>query len=434
MPTDTMGTGTTDQTPVFDRRAVVSWCFFDWANSAFPTLIVTFVTAAYFTRAIAETPEQGTADWGTAMSLSALFVALVGPIFGAVADQGGPRKPWIFVTSLICITASALLWFVTPGMQWIWVPLLLVGIGNAAFETGQVFYNAMLAEVAPPSHLGRFSGWAWGMGYAGGLLCLTLSLVLFVQPEVPLFGLDKASAEQVRITGPLVALWFAVFAIPLFLWTPDRASRGLSHVEAVRKGLALLADTLRNLRRHRNIAMFLIARMIYTDGLNTLFTFGGIYAAGTFGMTFDEILVFGILLNVASGLGAVSFAWVDDWIGPKRTVIIALIGLLAFSTAILLVEQKLWFYMLGCGIGALIGPAQAASRTFMTRLAPAHIRTEMFGLYALAGKATAFIGPALVGWVTLWANSQRVGMATILAFFLVGLLLLLAVKQPERHE
>lgn len=420
------------EAPVFDRRAVISWCFFDWANSAFPTLIITFVTAAYFTRSIAKTPEQGTADWGTAMSLSALFVAIVSPMFGAVADQGGPRKPWIFVTSLICITASALLWYVTPGMQWIWLPLLLVGIGNAAFETGQVFYNAMLAEVAPPSHLGRYSGWAWGMGYAGGLLCLTLSLVLFVQPEVPLFGLDKASAEQIRITGPLVAVWFAIFALPLFLWTPDRASRGLSHGEAVRKGLAMLADTLRNLRRHHNVAKFLIARMIYTDGLNTLFTFGGIYAAGTFGMTFDEILVFGILLNVASGLGAVSFAWVDDWIGPKRTVIIALIGLFAFSTAILLVEQKLWFYMLGCGIGALIGPAQAASRTLMARLAPAQIRTEMFGLYALSGKATAFIGPALVGWVTVWLNSQRLGMATILAFFLVGLLLLLSVRQPER--
>jgi UMF1 family MFS transporter len=218
----------------------------------------------------------------------------------------------------------------------------------------------------------------------------------------------------------------------MFLWTPDKAASGLSHSEAIRKGLATLADTLRNLRRFRNIATFLVAHMIYTDGLNTLFAFGGIYAAGSFGMTFDEILIFGILLNIAAGLGAFGFAWVDDWIGPKRTVIIALIGLMAFSTAILLVEQKLWFYLLGCGIGALIGPAQAASRTLMAHLAPAHIRTEMFGLYALSGKATAFIGPALVGWVTLWFDSQRAGMATILAFFLIGLLLLLKVRPPPR--
>ena len=430
MQPDSAGQTNAAESPVFDRRAVVSWCFFDWANSAFPTLIVTFVFAAYFTRAIAGSPEQGTAQWGTAVSLSALFVAIVSPFVGAMADQGGRRKPWLFVTSVACIVASALLWTVTPGLQWVWWPLLLVAIANAAFEMGQVFYNAMLAEIAPPSHLGRLSGWAWGMGYAGGLLCLTFALILFVQPETPLFGLDKDAAEHVRITGPLVALWFDLFAIPLFLWTPDQPASGLTYGQAVGRGLASLVDTLRHLRRFRNVAMFLIARMVYTDGLNTLFAFGGIYAAGTFGMGFDEILVFGILLNIAAGLGAAGFAWIDDWIGPKRTVIVALIGLMAFSSAILLVEQKLWFYVLGCGIGTLIGPAQAASRSFMAHLAPAHMRTEMFGLYALSGKATAFVGPALVGWVTLWADSQRVGMATILAFFLAGLVLL--VRPPQR--
>ncbi len=423
---------TTPHDGTVDRRAVVSWCLFDWANSAFPTLIVTFVFAAYFTRSIAATPEQGTAQWGTAISLSALFVAIASPVLGAVADQGGRRKPWLLVTSVLCIAPSALLWFVAPGLQWVWLPLALVALGNASFEMGQVFYNAMLPEIAPPSHLGRLSGWAWGLGYAGGLVCLTLALVFFVQPEDPLFGLRKESAEHVRITGPLVALWFAVFAIPLFLWTPDKPASGLSYAQAIRTGLATLAGTLRHLRRFRNVAYFLVARMIYTDGLNTLFAFGGIYAAGSFGMTFDEILVFGILLNIAAGLGAAAFAWIDDWIGPKRTVIIALLGLMSFSAAILLVGDKLWFYLLGCAIGALIGPAQAASRSFMARLAPADMRTEMFGLYALSGKATAFVGPALVGWVTLWSDSQRAGMATILAFFLVGLVLLLPVRPPPR--
>jgi UMF1 family MFS transporter len=414
------------------RRAVLSWCLFDWANSAYPTLIITFVFAAYFTRAVADTPEQGTAEWGSALSLSALAIAILSPILGAVADQGGRRKPWLLATSVVCILSSALLWYVMPGHAWIWVPLTLVAVGNVSFETGQVFYNAMLPEIAPPRYLGRLSGWAWGMGYAGGLACLTISLLCFVQPEHPLFGLDKAQAEDVRITGPLVALWFAVFALPLFLWTPDRPATGLSHRQAVTKGLTTLLHTLRDLRRYRNIAQFLIARMIYTDGLNTLFTFGGIYAAGTFNMTFDEILVFGILLNIAAGLGAAGFAWVDDWIGPKRTIIIALLGLTGFSIAILLIDDKVMFDVLGCAIGSLCGPAQAASRSLMARLAPAEIRTEMFGLYALSGKATAFIGPALVGWVTLWADSQRVGMATIVAFFLVGLWLLLAVRPPPR--
>ena len=196
------------------RRAVVSWCLFDWANSAYPTLIVTFVFAAYFTRAVAASPEEGTAAWGTAISLSALFVAVLSPVFGAVADQGGRRKPWLLVTSVVCIASSALLWYVTPHMAFLWIPLILVAIGNASFEAGQVFYNAMLPEIAPRSHLGRLSGWAWGMGYAGGLACLTLALLLFVQPQHPLFGLDKATAEDVRITGPLAS----PASIPAWYW------------------------------------------------------------------------------------------------------------------------------------------------------------------------------------------------------------------------
>ncbi len=417
--------------PPAGRRAIAAWCLFDWANSAFPTVIVTFVFAAYFTRAIAETPEEGTWLWGAALSASALAVALISPVLGAIADQGGRRKPWLLVTSLLCIAATAALWMVRPEPMSLWLVLILVALGNMAFEIGQVFYNAMLPEIAPASRIGRVSGWAWGLGYAGGLVCLALSLVLFVQPDPALFGLDRDMAEHVRITGPLAALWFAVFAVPLFIWTPDRPTSGLPVGEAVRGGVRALKRTLQHLREFRNIALFLLARMIYTDGLNTLFAFGGIYAAGTFAMTYEEILIFGIVLNVASGLGAAAFAWLDDWIGPKRTVIIALLGLTAFGAGILLVETKLWFYIFGSLLGALIGPAQSASRSMMARMAPAQMRAEMFGLYALSGKATAFVGPFLVGAVTVAYDSQRIGMATILAFFAVGLVLMLLVREPR---
>ena len=203
--------------------------------------------------------------------------------------------------------------------------------------------------------------------------------------------------------------------------------------EAVRGGWRTLVRTLRHLRAFRNVAFFLLARMIYTDGLNTMFAFGGIYAAGTFDMTYEEILIFGIVLNVASGLGAAAFAWIDDWIGPKRTVIIALLGLTVFGAGILLVETKFWFYIFGSLVGALIGPAQSASRSMMARMAPAQMRAEMFGLYALSGKATAFVGPFLVGAVTIAYGSQRIGMATILAFFVIGLVLLLPVREPRRR-
>ena len=193
--------------PPAGRRAIAAWCLFDWANSVFPTVIVTFVFAAYFTRAIAETPEEGTWLWGVALSASALAVALLSPVLGAIADQGGPRKPWLLVTSLLCIAATAALWMVRPEPMSLWLVLILVALGNMAFEIGQVFYNAILPEIAPASRIGRVSGWAWGLGYAGGLVCLALSLVLFVQPDPALFGLDRDMAEHIRITGTRSQRW-----------------------------------------------------------------------------------------------------------------------------------------------------------------------------------------------------------------------------------
>ncbi len=413
------------------RGAVAAWCLFDWANSAFPTVIITFVFAQYVTKVVAVDEIAGTEAWGLMISLSALGIAILAPIMGAIADHSGRRKPWIFVFMLICLMVGAGLWWVKPGPEYLLLALVLVAVSNAAFEFGQVFYNAMLPDLAPGRLLGRISGWAWACGYAGGIACLVICLLAFALPEQPILGLDTESYEQVRITGPFVAIWFLVFALPMFLLTPDRPATRLSAGQAIRRGLGTLLGTIRQLPRYGNIARFLLARLFYIDGLNTLFAFGGIYAAGTFGMEFQEILIFGILLNVTAGLGAVAFAWVDDWFGSKPTILIAVAGLTVFGAAILVVESKLWFYVLGCVIGIFIGPAQAASRTMMARLAPPDMQTEMFGLFAFSGKVTAFMGPALVGAVTAAADSQRVGMATILVFFLVGMLLMLPVKEPR---
>jgi UMF1 family MFS transporter len=195
-----------------------------------------------------------------------------------------------------------------------------------------------------------------------------------------------------------------------------------------------LAGTLRALPEYRNTATFLLARMLYTDGLNTLFVFGGIYAYRGFGMDTGETFVFAILLNVTAGLGAAAFGWVDDWIGAKRTIQIAVVALTFFGGWILLVESKTWFYVLGSAIGIFIGPAQSASRSLMARLAPAELRTEMFGLYAFSGKSTAFIGTLLVGLIDTWTGSLRIGMATILVLFVIGWLLLLPVREPRAES
>lgn len=415
-------------------RALIAWCSYDWANSAFPTVVATFVFSAYFVRAVAVDEVTGTAQWGYAMSLSAILMAVTAPVFGAIADHGGRRKPWILAFTLLCVVTSSLLWFAAPDPAYILFALAVVVIANFAFETGIVFYNAMLPELAPPSMVGRVSGWAWGLGYFGGLSCLALALVGFVQPETPWFGLDREAAEHVRATALIVSVWFAVFSIPFFLFTPDSPATGIGGMEAVRRGVSTLIGTLRQIRRYADIARFLLARMIYTDGLNTLFAFGGAYAAGTFGMDYDEIILFAIAINVTAGLGAAAFAWIDDWIGPKLTILISLAALTVLGTALCFVESKALFWALGLPLGIFIGPTQSASRSLMARAAPPALRAEMFGLYAFSGKVTAFLGPALLGWVTVAMDSQRWGMATILIFLVLGALLLLPVPDPARSR
>ena len=415
-----------------NRRAIAAWCLYDFGNSAFPTVIITFLFSAYVARAVAPDINSGTAAWGHALTLSGFAVAIMSPIVGAIADAGGRRKPWVAVLSAIAVLATALLWFVEPEPSSLTYALIAVAIGSFGFELALVFYNAMLLDVAPPRLIGRVSGWGWAAGYAGGLVCLAVALLGFVRADPPPFGLDVDAAEHVRAVGPLVAIWFAVFALPLFLVVPDRASTGRNLFVAGVEGVRNLWATLKQVRHHRNAARFLLAQMLYLDGLHTLFVFGGIYAAGSFGMGFDEILIFGVALNVASGIGAVAFSWVDDWLGSKPTITIGLVALILLGIAILLVGEKTWFFVLAIGIGAFLGPVQAASRSLMAHLAPPELTTQFFGLAALAGKATAFIGPLLVAWLTLGFDSQRAGMATIPLLLAVGLAILLTVKAARR--
>jgi len=416
--------------PIATRAGIFAWCSFDWANSAFPTVILTFVFSAYFTSAVAASPEAGTAQWGWALAISGILIAVASPVLGAIADMSGRRKPWLAAASVVCIAATAALWLIRPDPAWALAAVALVMLANAAFEIGMVFYNAMLPDIAEPRRIGRISGWAWGLGYAGGLVCLVICLFAFVQADPALFGLDKSEAEHVRAVAPFVALWFALFAWPLFRWTPDRPRTGTPPGAAVRRGLATLLHTLRGLPARPALLRFLVARLFYVDGLNTIFAFGGIYAAGTFGMSVAEIIQFGIALNVTAGLGAFAFGWIDDRIGPKRTVLIALVAMTVLAAPLLVVESKAMFWAFALPLGIFMGPAQAASRTLMAHMAPPEMRTEAFGLFALSGKVTSFLGPALVAWGTTLFASQRAGMATILILLVVGTALLATVRIP----
>jgi UMF1 family MFS transporter len=414
-----------------DRLGVLSWCFYDWANSSFSTVVTTFIFATYFTEAVAESSTAGTAQWGRTLGLCGLVIAILSPIFGAIGDRGGRRKPWIAVFTLLCVGGTSLLWFIAPSPGYAAWALLLFAAATLGFEFATVFYNAMLPDITSENYLGRVSGWGWGLGYVGGLVCLIVALLVFVQAEQPPFGLDRQTSEHIRATGPLVGLWYAVFSLPLFLWTADRPSTGLTLRAAVGDGLRTLVKTLWHVRQYGSIVRFLIAHMIYADGLVTLFAFAGIYAAGTFGMDFTEVIWLGIALNVTAGLGSAIFAWVDDKAGSKTTIAISLACLFGLGIIAVVAESKQTFWLAGMAVGVFVGPAQAASRSMMARLAPRQLQAEMFGLYALSGKATTFLGPVVLGTVTEMFDSQRAGMASVLCFFLVGLVLLLPVQEPR---
>ncbi len=410
------------------KGPVIAWSLFDFANSAFTTIIVTFVFAAYFAQGVAADPTTGGSQWSLAMGIAGLIIAVISPVFGAIADQTGRRKPWLAGVSVLCVIATALLWYVRPDAADVPFALACVIVATVGFEVGLLFYNAMLPEVAPPAMLGRVSGWAWALGYAGGLVSLLIALFVFVQAEPPPFGLDKDQAEHVRATAILVAGWFALFALPLFLMVKEDGN-GVPIGKAVSGGLRQLVQTFRQARAHGNALRFLVAAMIYSDGVHTVFALGGVYAAVVFGMELGDVILLGIALNVTAGLGALIFAWVDDRIGSKRTISISLWALVATTIAVLFAPTPITFWIAALIMSTFFGPVQAASRTMMARIAPPDMRGEMFGLFSLSGKVTAFAGPALVGGVAAATDNYRLGMAVVPVFLLIGLWLLKDVKE-----
>jgi UMF1 family MFS transporter len=461
----------TSDTPIADtqqtyppRSAVISWIFFDWAAQPYFTLITTFVFAPYFATHVASDPASGQALWGFATAAAGLVIAAMSPVLGAIADASGRRKPWVAAFGALLVIGSGLMWFGKPGDAGVIPPLLLAyGVATVGVEFATVFNNAMMPTLVPPDRIGRLSGTGWATGYVGGILSLILVLgFLAASPEtgctlfgfMPLFGLDPITHQGDRITGPLTGIWFIVFVLPMFLLTPDYpAKRRVS--EALLEGLADLRQTLSELPKRKSLAAFLLANMIYTDGLVSLFAFGGIYAAGTFNWSTIQIGSFGIILAVAGTFGAWLGGKLDDRLGPKRVITGSMLILLSSIVAILLVDKDSIFFvkvappvpdgalfsgaaeraylLLGCLIGAAGGPLQAASRTLLIRLAPQNRIAQYFGLFALTGKVTSFVGPLLIGAITAITASQKAGMAVLVVFFAAGLALLARVGD-YRHS
>lgn len=442
------------------RSAVISWIFFDWAAQPYFTLITTFVFAPYFATHVASDAASGQSLWGFATAAAGLMIALMSPVLGAVADASGRRKPWIAAFGAMLVIGSSLMWFGRPGDVSV-IPSLLIayGIATIGVEFATVFNNAMMPTLVPPDKIGRLSGTGWATGYIGGILSLVLVLgFLAASPATgrtlfgftPLFGLDPVTHQGDRITGPLTGIWFIIFVLPMFLLTPDYPARRPAK-EALREGLIELKQTLLELPKRKSMAAFLLANMIYTDALVSLFAFGGIYAAGTFGWNTIQIGTFGILLAIAATFGAWLGGKLDDKLGSKRVIAGSMMILLVAIIAILLVDRDSILFLkvtppapggalfsgaaeraylfLGCLIGIAGGPLQAASRTLLIHMAPKDRIAQYFGLFALTGKVTSFVGPLLIGAITAITASQKAGMAVLVLFFVAGLALFARVRE-----
>lgn len=450
--------GAEEQNVAVSRRGIWGWIMFDWATQPFHTLIFTFVFAPYFAAYVAPDPAKGQELWGLAAGLGGLMIALTSPILGAVADATGPRKPFVFAFSMVGVFGCAMLWFAVPGMDNLTLIMLAIILAVFGMDYAAVFNNAMMPDLVPRSELGRLSGTAWGFGYIGGLLSLVLVLGFMAAPPnssvtllgvTPILGLDPIKHEGDRASGPLTALWYVVFVLPMFLFTPDQPRKNISG--AIGKALRQLGQTLRNLPSQRSYFSFLISSMFYRDALNALYAFGGIYAAGVLNWTIVQIGLFGILANITGALGAWAGGRADRAFGPKAvvtgsTLLLILCCVMVMSTTddeVLFIPVSgasglpdVMFYVAGGLIGAAGGSLQAASRTLLVDQVPRERVTEAFGLYALSGKATSFIAPLSVAAATAWFSSaafspetaQRMGVTPILALFLFGVILLPFVK------
>ncbi|PDT83526.1 MFS transporter [Sinorhizobium sp. BJ1] len=456
--------GRTAEQPKATRLGIAGWMLFDWAAQPFFTVITTFIFAPYFVSRLTADPDAGQAIWGYTLTVSGIVIAVLSPVLGAVADATGPRKPWIGFFAIIQIFALAMLWFAVPDSPLIY-PAIFLALATVAAEFSIVFNDSMMPRLVGEKDVGRISNIAWGMGYLGGMIVLIGVVALLAgNPATgktalgldPLFGLDPAKGEDARITGPISALWYLVFILPMFLFTPDAGKATTSLREATERGLTELRGTLGELKERTGIFRFLIARMIFQDGVNGLLALGGTFAAGMFGWQTMELGLYGIILNVVAIGGCLYASRLDTRLGSKAIVVaslvcltIATLGIVSTGPGFTLfgliplpsvdsgglfgTAAEKAYILYGLLVGIAFGPVQASSRSYLARSVAADEAGRYFGLYALSGRATSFLAPASVATITVMTGSARIGMMALVAFLAVGLVILLRTPYPAHR-
>ncbi len=421
-----------------------AWCLFDFANSAFNTIVLTFVYGQFFSRVLVGNQKDGDVLWARALTVAGVVIALISPVLGAMADRSAHKRLYLVVSAAAVVGCTLLLFLPRPdpalgraGDAAVVAALVLVAVATVAFEVMFVFYNAFLPGLAPAQGLGRLSGYGWAFGYGGGLLCLALCLLVVggtgSGPWLPSDGY-----LNVRATNLIVAAWFALFALPMFVLVRDRTAPAPATAPpargAIGQSLRQVGRTLRALPAHPDLLRFLLARLFYNDATVALIQFSGLYMADTLGMATEEILVLGIVLNVVAGLGALVFGFVDDWLGAKPALIASLLLLIGGCALALGVPTRGAFTAAAVLVGLGLGPSQAASRTLLARFVAPARAAEFYGLFELSGKAGVWLGPLLFALVRERTDEQRVAFLPLLALFALGLVLLLTVDERRGVE
>tara|TARA_Y100001936_G_scaffold46250_1_gene45099 strand:+ start:6795 stop:8078 length:1284 start_codon:yes stop_codon:yes gene_type:complete len=424
-----------------NQKTILGWCFYDFANSAFTTIVVTFIYSAYFAGGIVGNEAMGQVYWGNTVTICAIIIALLSPIMGAVADQGGYRKSFLFFWTWVCIIFSFLLFFPKKGD--IYSALILFGIANISFEMGCVFCNSYVPKISNINNVGKISGYGYAFGYLGGLLALVAGLVTIVLPETPMFGISLENGENYRSMNILVALWLFLFSIPTFLWLDKDQNKQKINNRLIKDSLNQLKNTFRDIKKINNTLRFLIARLFYNDALITIFSFGGIIAKGVYGFGLEKMLIFGILLGISAGIGSFLMGYIDDYIGPKKTIQISNFFLIIATFMVVFLDSETMFWVAGTIVGFCSGPNQSSSRSLMSKFSPKDKQNEFFGFFAFSGKITAFLGPFLLAQTTLISlkyfnldqiTAQKMGVSIVFLLLILGSLILNSVDENKKIE
>lgn len=398
------------------KGKIFVWTLFDFANTSFSIIVVTFLYAVYFKKTVASGEPVGDLYWSFATSIAMIVTAVISPILGAIADYSAGKKRFLLFFTTLCIIATASLYFVEEGT--IFWGIFLFVIANIGFEAGLVFYDAFLPEITEPKNYGRVSGYGFAMGYLGSLATLAL-----VYPFI--------TADKIRETFIVSAIFFFVFSIPLFLFLRD-SRKNIQRTESYFKiGVGRVLDTVRHLKNYKNLATFLLAFFFYIEGVNTVIYFSGNYASTTLGFSETELLIFFITVQTTAILGSVVLGIIADSIGQKKTIVITLLLWILTVLLAIIIRDKTGFYVVGLLAGSAMGSSQSTSRSLMSKLTPPEKKTEFFGFYSFFGKSSAVLGPLVFGIVSYLTESQRIAIFSVGFFFVIGLLILTKVKEPS---